>query len=199
MAQDDQKDRLVTIVTYWDVMQAHMARNRLNDAGIRATVQGEELVGMAWHLANAVGGVRVLVWEKDAPAAMAILEQHSEEDIADSDWDDDVPEEGPGHSAAEETPKPESDVPDVEPPASWRDRAALRAAICLILGLMFLPLQLYVLWLLVRIWLSNEPISRGKVLLAQMVAIVNLSVLIAYALAVINMLDMELPVAPNPW
>ena len=51
-------DNLVTVATFWDGIEAHMARNRLDAAGIRSILEGEMTVGMAWHLANAVGAPR---------------------------------------------------------------------------------------------------------------------------------------------
>ena len=47
----------------------------LDEAGNQATISDESLVAMDWLLSNAVGGVKVQVWEEDADRAVGVLEQ----------------------------------------------------------------------------------------------------------------------------
>src|SRR5262245_49182373 len=58
--------RLVTIATFDQPAQARLAKNALDEAGIQSMVSDENLVAMDWLLSNAVGGVKVQVWEEDA-------------------------------------------------------------------------------------------------------------------------------------
>ena len=44
------------------------------EAGIAAAVTDESLVAMDWLLSNAVGGVKVQVWDEDAEKAVQLLE-----------------------------------------------------------------------------------------------------------------------------
>ena len=52
---------LVTVATYWDPMQAQIARLRLAHAGIPAFLEKEFVVQTAWIYTNAVDGVRMVV------------------------------------------------------------------------------------------------------------------------------------------
>jgi hypothetical protein len=65
--------RLVTIATFDQAAQARLAQNALEAKGIKAMVSDENLVAMDWLLANAVGGVKVQVWEEDADSAVVVL------------------------------------------------------------------------------------------------------------------------------
>jgi len=64
---------LKIVAKYGTPEEAHLIRNRLEGAGIPAFLDGETAAGWAWHFANAIGGVRVLVPEEHAHAAEAIL------------------------------------------------------------------------------------------------------------------------------
>src|SRR5687767_857231 len=66
--------KLVTIATFDQAAQARLAENALTAAGIQATAGDETLVAMDWLLSNAVGGVKVQVWEEDADRAVGVLE-----------------------------------------------------------------------------------------------------------------------------
>jgi hypothetical protein len=54
-------NNLVTVATYWDPMEAHIARLRLAHEGITAFLEKEFTVQMAWHFTNAIDGVRLNV------------------------------------------------------------------------------------------------------------------------------------------
>src|SRR5260370_17361888 len=66
-------DTLVTVGTFWSPVEANLARNRLEAAGMQAFLVSEESVSMAWHLTNAFGGVKLQVGDGDAEEAQAIL------------------------------------------------------------------------------------------------------------------------------
>jgi len=64
---------LKVVAKYGTPEEAHLIRNRLEAAGIPAFLDGEMTAGWAWHFANAMGGVKVLVPEEHARAAEAVL------------------------------------------------------------------------------------------------------------------------------
>jgi hypothetical protein len=65
--------RFVTVAAFNEVPKAEIARNILEEAGIRSYLSDSELVAMDWLIANAVGGVKVQVAEEDAERASAAL------------------------------------------------------------------------------------------------------------------------------
>lgn len=67
-------DRRMTTIASFDLApQAQLAKNALDAAGIPAVVADSEIVAMDWLISNAVGGVKVQVWEEDAERAAAVL------------------------------------------------------------------------------------------------------------------------------
>lgn len=123
----------ITIKTFDNPIQAHLEKNRLVDAGIPAMLADENLVGMNWALSNAVGGIRLQVSEDDAAKAIAILDAEPED----------------------------SEPDDLEPKPTAREENAERAFRGATFGLVFPPLQFYVFWLLLRVYVSDEEL-RGR-------------------------------------
>ena len=68
--------KLVTIATFDQPAQARLAQNALEAAGVQTAVNDESLVAMDWLLSNAVGGVKVQVWEEDADRAVGEIADH---------------------------------------------------------------------------------------------------------------------------
>ena len=68
-------DRLVTVATFLEPNRAHIARARLESEGIRAALDGEHHISMDWFISNAVGGVKLLVHERDRESAVRILNE----------------------------------------------------------------------------------------------------------------------------
>ena len=60
---------LEVVAKYGTPEEAHLLRNRLEAAGIQAFLEGEAMGAWGWHMANAVGGVKLLVPEEKAEAA----------------------------------------------------------------------------------------------------------------------------------
>ena len=173
MNDDTPGDRLVTIATFWSPVEANLARNNLDAAGIRAILVGEETVGMAWHLTNAIGGVKVQVREADADRALVVLDEispvHAEPLSTEPDaagYDPDIPDEAADDEGDLEDPgEPQEnrqweDVSERE--LNQREKDAEKALRVAMLGLLLLPLQLYVFWLLGRVYLSEEPLASDK-------------------------------------
>jgi hypothetical protein len=67
------QDRFVTVNSYMDAVQAHMAKAKLEAEGVTAVIANENIVGMNWMLSNAVGGVEVQVPSSQAKRARRIL------------------------------------------------------------------------------------------------------------------------------
>src|SRR5580704_3096843 len=65
--------RLATVATFWNPVEANLARNLLDEAGIRAFLADEQMVGMVWQLANAAGGIKLQVEDRDAEKAALVL------------------------------------------------------------------------------------------------------------------------------
>ena len=62
-----------TVAAFTDPVEAELARGALAGEGIDAELRDGALVGVAWHLSNAVGGVKLVVHADDAKRAEAIL------------------------------------------------------------------------------------------------------------------------------
>jgi hypothetical protein len=163
--------RLVTIATFDQAAQARLAKNVLDEAGIQATISDESLVAMDWLLSNAVGGVKVQVWEDDADRAVGVLEQKlgaQGEGLGESV----SPEELAAEAAAaapdegeEPEPPPAGEVPvslETEAP-SERDEFARRTAFAGILGLAFPPVAPYAVYLFLNAAFGEGSLSsRGR-------------------------------------
>lgn len=86
-------------------MEAELARGRLLAAGIDAKLADQHTVSMAWHLADAMGGIKLQVVEEDLERARIVLE--SEPEFPDT-WEADALD-GTEAPAIEPIPGPRSD------------------------------------------------------------------------------------------
>src|SRR5262249_53481944 len=137
-----------------------------------SALEGETTTGMAWHLTNAIGGVKLLVMAHDAKRALAVLEE-ADGELGEDDWienedvDADEPDldnqwqtEHDDDTEDEREVEPEAD--DHEEQLTRREENADRAFRGAIVGLLFWPLQFYVLWVLVKIFISDERLQSDK-------------------------------------
>ena len=157
-------ERLLTVATFPDSVTANLAKNRLESAGVKCALANQETVGMAWHLGNAFGGIQLQVLESDADDATAIL--------GDNVSDEPVPSDEPDLDSPQDD---EESTAETEP--TTREQNADRAARAAILGILLQPLQLYVLWLLLKVLLSKdrlEAVHRRHAILA---AAINLPII----------------------
>jgi hypothetical protein len=120
-------ESMATVASFSTLFEAEMARNRLEEEGIPTFLADTELVGMAWHLAQAVGGVKLQVRAKDVERAREVLE---------------------------DMPRPAA--PEDSDPVETESLRAVRAAA---LGVMFPPLQLYSLWVIVKLLVAGRPLD----------------------------------------
>jgi hypothetical protein len=83
---------LTTIRTFDNYVTAHIIKAKLETEGIEAVLIDENTVTMQWHIANAIGGIKLKVAESDIEHALHILETTEQEAIADSQtpgfWDE---------------------------------------------------------------------------------------------------------------
>jgi hypothetical protein len=164
--------RLTTVATYFEPIQADLARSRLGGEGIPAFIQGGEFASMAWHLTIANQGVKVQVPTEDAERALAILSETSPaggQEDGDELWPQ-IAENEAGFSDDREV--------EAEPLQTVREQNADRAFRGAVIGLFFLPLQLYVFWLLLKVFVSEESLSRRCRNRAFIAAAINLPLML---------------------
>jgi len=66
---------LVTIGSFAVMVAAHAARARLEAAGIRAYLVGEEVANSLWHVGSALGGIKLQVAESDVERVKQLVEE----------------------------------------------------------------------------------------------------------------------------
>jgi transposase-like protein len=64
---------LVTVARFRDLIEAQLAKGKLEAAGIETFLANENIVSLDWFYSNAVGGLRLQVAEEDLEDATAIL------------------------------------------------------------------------------------------------------------------------------
>ena len=69
------RDSLATVATFADPIEAILAKNNLEAAGIPAFLANEEIVDMVWHFGNAIGWIKLQVGNDDADVARGFLGQ----------------------------------------------------------------------------------------------------------------------------
>lgn len=72
------KGDLVKLETYFDVMQAQIAKSKLEAYHVFCFLQDENLIQMDWLRTIAYGGVKLFVREEDLENAKEILMQNPE-------------------------------------------------------------------------------------------------------------------------
>ena len=65
--------KMVTVATFDMPTEAHLAKGLLEANGLTAFLADELTVGVAWHLSNAIGGIKLQVAENDVERATGIL------------------------------------------------------------------------------------------------------------------------------
>ncbi|MCW3085674.1 MAG: hypothetical protein JWP12_3040 [Bacteroidetes bacterium] len=85
---------IVTLSTYSNLSSAYMAKNFLELNDIQSFIADENITVADPLYMNAVGGIRLTVFEKDVPKALELLKQQEEE----------IPEEIPQQEQKEKDP-----------------------------------------------------------------------------------------------
>ena len=153
---------LVTVASYWDGNEAQVAKLKLESFGIRAFLANEALVGMAWYYGNAVGGIRLEVAAPDAIRARELLATNVEF----------------------EDPEERADFVDdtEELPPNAREANADRALRGALVGMLLVPWQLYVVWLLIKVFVSDAELRRRHRRNAKVAALISFGCLAFYYL-----------------
>lgn len=141
------RDEEHVVAAFDTLMEAELARGRLEIEGIAARIVDGNTVGIAQHLSNALGGAKVVVAESDLGAARTIL-------FAPSALVQETEEPADAAPVPDEAPLPTLDTPDglVE--------RALRAAV---LGFVVFPPLLHLWSLVLLTGMSGHGLSeRGR-------------------------------------
>jgi len=140
----------VTVATFDQGVEASFAQDRLEAAGIASELADEATVGLAWHMAQAMGGIKLRVDAADLERARAVL--------AEEDSDDGAASPGFAQTAGglEAGSSPLEMDPDEAPP-NERERTAERAFRCAVFGFLFWPIFLWATILVLRVWTSDQP------------------------------------------
>ncbi|HYW22368.1 MAG TPA: hypothetical protein VE956_24275 [Nodularia sp. (in: cyanobacteria)] len=157
-------NNFVTVATFTSSPEANLAKQRLEAEGVRCLLLNESTLNVAWHLSVAVGWIQLQVLKENVDLAKSILvselDYQSVSDVVmeQDDYDDDIEI----LSRADKT----------------ADRALITSVISLIF--VFLPMQIYSLWLLLSLAISHEKISpnrRIKVIVALLLDLLSLFIL----------------------
>ena len=159
--------RLVTIATFDQAGQAHIAKNALEAAGLRAVLTDEAIVAMDWLLSNAVGGIKVQVLEEDADRAVSVLEESLGSDGPGEPLDDEaMAAEAEAAGAEDDEPPPpatEPEPPDDAAELSERDEYARRLVWAGFFGIIVPLLWFYAIYLFLNATFGPGPLSeRGR-------------------------------------
>lgn len=71
--EDDPGNRPVVLRRYRNMPDAFVARSLLEDAGIESLLQDDNVVRMDWFWSDAIGGVKLVVRQKDAEESEKLL------------------------------------------------------------------------------------------------------------------------------
>lgn len=157
-------NNFVTVATFSNYVDANLAKQLLESAGIQCYLANESTLNTAWHLTVAVGWLKLQVHQADLEQAKDVLASSElAETTAYNLFQDDADDD---------------DFVKI----SWADETADRAFRTSVIGLilLFLPIQLYSLWLLIRLFVSRRQISpnrRLKVIIALLLDLLNLYII----------------------
>jgi hypothetical protein len=178
-------DNLVTVATYTEPTQAHLAKQHLEEEGVRCYLADDSTTGMDWLLGNAIGWIKLQVMENDAERATGILLRLSPGDQA---------EEPPSTAITEAGPRGEPPPPreEEEEPENERSKQATRAFRAALLGLFFCPVEFYATYILVDVWGSDEPLDDRARRHATYASLINVPFMAAVVLIVLSYLASSL-------
>jgi hypothetical protein len=78
--RDPVEERWETVAAFTSPIEARIALGALEAAGIDAELKDEATIGVAWHLSNALGGVRLQVRASQLDAARGVLAEQAPPD-----------------------------------------------------------------------------------------------------------------------
>ena len=165
--------KMVTVATFDMPTEAHLAKGLLEANGLAAFLADELTVGVAWHLSNAVGGIKLQVPENDVERATGILSAREDPSL---------------DAEGELGDLPEVEESEAEPPLSTADKTvdrAVRAALLALILFPFFPLYFYSLWQLGRLAFSGQKVSPNKRRRMRLAVLLNLPMLVILGVVVL--------------
>lgn len=84
-AQDDPGNKPVVLRRYRDMPEAVVEKSVLENAGIRCFLQDDNVIRMDWLWSNAMGGIKLMVRQKETDEAEKILSESPGEVQGDTD------------------------------------------------------------------------------------------------------------------
>jgi len=146
MPAENSRDNLdfVTVARFNSTAEAQLALNRLQAEGVRGDVTDGLVVDTDWALTTALGAVKLQVPALDAARAAIVLSERFPPDELEE--------------AARATLEPGDTVDEPEVPPNSREANAERAYKAGVIGLLFFPLELYAFWLVLKVFVSDEPL-----------------------------------------
>ncbi|NOY43407.1 MAG: DUF2007 domain-containing protein [Planctomycetes bacterium] len=155
----DFTDNLVTLTRFRSPTEATLALARLEDKGIDASLDGDAAATSLGHLGADLVGASLLVRQGDYRRAKEILAD-LEEDEDDTDEPDDYDaDDWSGEDWADDDDPYEeySEEPALTPPLVRAWRAA-------VIGIIFLPMNLYSWWLILKyeLWLPESGSANSR-------------------------------------
>ena len=186
-------DSLVTVATFGDTVEANLAKNRLESAPA-SKLSSRTRKPSTWigYWATRSDGIKLQVGDEDAEAARTLLSQHGDREASAALGPEEIRFES---SLAEPTPKLEgvgktrkrikkpTNSSRHRPPGTRMPRARSRGAV---FGVLFFPLQFYVFYLLLRVFLSDEPLGYRERRKAIIAGIINLPFVVGVCLFVVG-------------
>ena len=145
-------DRLITIATFQQPVEAAMAQNFLDSEGIPSTLLDETTIATGWMLAGALGGIKLQVPAEHVERAEFLLARIHEG----KDDDEELPPlESTAIATREIAEDLEAEREDREPINQLADKL-FRSTI---FGLIFWPLQFYAIYLMSEIHACEGKVS----------------------------------------
>jgi hypothetical protein len=147
-------DRLITVATFQEPVAAALARNYLDAQGIPAMLIDETTIATDWMLAGAIGGIKLQVYPIHLERAELLLAQIEEDRTTDE------------HPAADPTAVASQEVAE-DLKAEREDRAPINLLVermfrATVFGLIFPPLQVYSIYLVFELMLTEGKVSEGR-------------------------------------
>lgn len=156
------RDSWVTVGSFSTLVEAEMARNRLESEGIESHLSDGEAVTMVWAFASAMGGVKLLVAEEDAGRAKFLLARIKNKPSANQDDYGleenvtDVPQKVRVPMQGEPEPT-DPDDDEEEAKDSPKDVIARRAFRAAVFGLITCPGVLHLISVFILMELGDKP------------------------------------------
>jgi Putative prokaryotic signal transducing protein len=177
-------ERLVTVATFQDSVAAALAKNFLEHEGIACILIDDTTIATDWMLSAAIGGVKLQVAALNAERAEMLLAQIQEER---NESEDEASDEHlrTGVAAREIAEDLQAEEDDRAPINQLADKA-FRAAV---FGLLFWPLQLYVLYLLACIYAEEGKVSRDRRWKVWVAVLLNMPLMSVIVVPLLCLLD----------